>query len=177
MLLLICFYFNVYHKCITSSSLKNFWHSSKRPVFDCTHCTNTEQHCICTVQKQKNTTDMNCTPLNITVHTHWLALYRTERHYTGILKYTVQKWPLYWGTDLQCKKLNNTVRGVLKFTVKSWTTLMYNLQNWTTLHGSIDLHITEANNTFWGTDLYCTWWYFSQLLLYVSYADDFLINR
>ena len=91
--LLICFYFNVYHKCI-SSSLKNFWHSSKRPVFDCTHCTNTEQHCTCSVQY------------------YWHELYTTKHHCTYHLTRTVPHWTaLYVGTDLHFTALANTVKG------------------------------------------------------------------
>ena len=116
---------------------------------------------------------MTCTPLNITVHTPWLSLYRTEENGTGELKYTVQKWPLYLGTDLHCKILNSIVwgywntlykaeqhcTGALIYTLQKlnnnarehWSTLY---KNWKIIHGSIDLHFTKTEQWYTGALIY-----------------------
>ena len=99
MLLLICLYFNVYYKCI-SSSLKNFWHSPKRTVFDCTHCANT------VYALYSNSTILLTWPVH-----HWSSLYiHTDSYYTE-LKNMVRG---YWNTLYKYDHCT----GVLIYTVK-----------------------------------------------------------
>ena len=173
MVLLICFYINVYHKCISSSLKTSYIPQNALSLI------------VHTVQRLNNTvyapyrsrtilltwtvphwtllyihTDSHCTELNDMVPGFWNTLNSTKLNCNRVLIYTLcGNWNTLYKTEQHCtgaliyilQKLNNNTR-------EHWSTFY---KNWTIIHGSIDLHFTKPNNTLRGTDLNCVWWDFT----------------